>query len=101
MQLALLSEVATPVTDLSVVYLPGLDIAQHALLGDDQTGLSASTLAARLDALEAYYSALDRLLAPLLTPAPDELVFVVTEPGRVGGDAGARVSARGARGANA
>ncbi len=94
-QLALLSEVATPVTDLSVVYLPGLDIAQHTLLGDDQTGLSASTLAARLNALEACYSALDRLLAPFLTPAPDELVLVVTEPGRVGGDAGARVSARG------
>ena len=94
-QLALLSEVATPVTDLSVVYLPGLDIAQHTLLGDDQTGLPASTLAARLNALEAYYSALDRLLAPFLTPAPDELVLVVTEPGRVGGDAGARVSARG------
>ncbi len=94
-QLALLSEVATPVTDLSVVYLPGLDIAQHTLLGDDRTGLSASTLAARLNALEAYYSALDRLLAPFLTPAPDELVLVVTEPGRVGGDAGARVSARG------
>ena len=53
----------------------------------NQTGLSASTLAARLEALKAYYAALDRLLAPLLTPAPDELVLVVTEPGRVGGDA--------------
>jgi hypothetical protein len=102
-QLALLSGVATRGTDLSVVYLPGLDIAQHALLGpqrallgEDQTGLAASMLAVRLDALKAYYSALDRLLAPLLTPAPDELVLVVTEPGRVGGDGGARLSARGA-----
>ena len=51
-QLGLLSEVAAPGTDLSVVYLPGLDIAQHALLGSDQTGLAASTLAARLDARE-------------------------------------------------
>ena len=93
--------VATPVTDLSVVYLPGLDIAQHTLLGEDQTGLSASTLAARLDALEAYYSALDRLLAPFLTPAPDELVLVVTEPGRVGGDARRAPVGPRSRGANA
>ena len=102
-QLELLSSVATPDTDLSVVYLPGLDIVQHSLLGpqqsltgDDQTGLAASTLAARLEALKTYYAALDRLLAPLLTPAPDELVLVVTEPGRVGGNGGARLSARGA-----
>jgi hypothetical protein len=94
-QLALLAGVTTPDTDLSVVYLPGLDIAQHALLGENQMGLSASTLAARLEALKAYYTALDRLLAPLLTPAPDELVLVVTEPGRVAGAGGARLSARG------
>ena len=79
-----------------MVYLPGLDIAQHALLGSDQTGLAASTLAARLDAVKAYYSALDRLLAPFLTPAADELVIVVTEPGRVGEHGAARLSARGA-----
>jgi Type I phosphodiesterase / nucleotide pyrophosphatase len=103
MQLALLSDVATPGTDLSVVYLPGLDIAQHALigpqaapLGDERPALTASALAARLDAVKGYYSALDRLLAPFLAPATDELVLVVTEPGRVGGDGGARLSARGA-----
>jgi hypothetical protein len=95
-QLALLAAGTTPGTDLSVVYLPGLDIAQYALLGEDQMGLSASTLAARLEALRTYYTALDRLLAPLLTPAPDELVIVVTEPGRVAGAGGARLSARGA-----
>jgi hypothetical protein len=95
-QLALLAEVSAPGTDLSVVYLPGLDIAQHALLGSDQTGLAASTLAARLDAVKAYYSALDRLLAPVLTPAADELVIIVTEPGRVGEDGATRLSARGA-----
>jgi hypothetical protein len=103
MQLALLAGSTTPDTDLSVVYLPGLDIAQHALLGptrtpagDDRAGLSASIVAARLDALKAYYAALDRLLAPVLTPSPDELVLVVTEPGRVGGDGGARLWANGA-----
>ncbi len=95
-QLALLAEVAAPGTDLSVVYLPGLDIAQHALLGSDQAGLAASTLAARLDAVKAYYSTLDRLLAPFLTPAADELVILVTEPGRVGEHGAARLSARGA-----
>jgi hypothetical protein len=96
LQLALLADVATPDTDLLVVYLPGLDIAQHALLGGDQPALAASALAARLDAVKAYYSALDRLLGPLLTPAAAELVFLVTEPGRVGATGAARLSARGA-----
>jgi hypothetical protein len=101
-QLALASAVAPPATDLSVVYLPGLDIAQHALLGngqaglsDAQTGLSPSALAARLEGLQAYYAALDRLLAPLLTPGPDELLMLVTEPGRVGGDGRAMMSVNG------
>jgi hypothetical protein len=95
-QLALLSEVTTPDTDLSVVYLPGLDIAQYSLLGGDQPGLAASTLAARLEAVKAYYAALDRLLAPFLTPAADELILLVTQPGRVGENGAARLSARGA-----
>ena len=122
-QLALASAVAPPATDLSVVYLPGLDIAQHALLvdglaglsdglaarsdglaapsdgraglSDAQKGLSPSALAARLEGLQAYYSALDRLLAPLLTPGPGELVILVTEPGRVGGDGRAMMSVNG------
>jgi hypothetical protein len=97
LQLALTSEVVTRDTDLSVVYLPGLDIAQHALLGGDQTGVaaSASALGARLEAVKTYYAALDRLLAPLLSAAADELVIVVTEPGRVTAEAGARLAARG------
>ena len=108
-QLALASAVAPPATDLSVVYLPGLDIAQHALLiagqaglsagqaglSDAQAGLSPSALAARLEGVQAYYSALDRLLAPLLTPGPGELVMLVTEPGRVGGDGRAMMSVNG------
>jgi Type I phosphodiesterase / nucleotide pyrophosphatase len=94
-QLALASAVAPPATDLSVIYLPGLDIAQHALLGEGQAGLSPSALASRLEGLQAYYSALDRLLAPLLTPGPGELLMLVTEPGRVGGDGGAMMSVNG------
>jgi Type I phosphodiesterase / nucleotide pyrophosphatase len=95
-QLALLSEVATSGTDLSVVYLPGLDIAQYSLLGGDRSGLAASTLAVRLEAVKAYYAALDRLLAPFLTPVADELILLVTQPGRVGESGAARLSARGA-----
>jgi Type I phosphodiesterase / nucleotide pyrophosphatase len=97
-QIALVSAVAPPAADLSVIYLPGLDIAQYALLfdgpaglsdgqpglSDGQARLSPSALAARLEGLQAYYSALDRLLAPLLRPGPGELVMLVTEPGRVG-----------------
>ena len=82
-QLALLWEVSTPSTDLSVVYLPGLDIAQNALLAPGDTALAPSAVAARLQALRDYFVFLDRLLAPVLTPSESELVVVVTEPGRV------------------
>ena len=43
------SRVVTPQTDLAVVYLPGLDIAQHALLGDSWTGAPPGAI----DALDA------------------------------------------------
>ena len=42
-QLALLQSVVTPQTDLAVVYLPGLDIAQHALLGQRGPGTTPRT----------------------------------------------------------
>lgn len=98
LQLLLVAEVASATTDLAVVYLPGLDIAQHALLGADRAGLAASALGARLDAIRDYYAVLDRLLAATsaLRLERDELVVVVTEPGRVGGGGGARMAARGA-----
>jgi hypothetical protein len=109
LQLVLLSEVAAPSQDLSAVYLPGLDIAQHALFGlqaaqrgadaaassNDASALTASAVAARLEALKDYYAALDSLLADTLVARPDELVIVVTEPGRVGTRSGARMAARG------
>jgi hypothetical protein len=100
-QLALLSEVASTDTDLSVVYLPGLDIAQHTLLrglrGDDATDqrLAASTLAQRLEAVKTYYVALDRLLASTLASRSNELVIVITEPGRVTSSTGARMALQG------
>jgi len=83
LQLELLREVSTPPPDLSVVYLPGLDIAQNALLGPGATALAPSSVAARLQALRDYFVFLDRLLAKVVTPTGSELVVVVTEPGRV------------------
>jgi hypothetical protein len=82
-QLTLCERVATPITDLVAVYLPGLDIAQHALLATTEGALGASAAAARVDALKDYYVFLDRTLAPLLVPGQGQLVVIVTEPGRV------------------
>ena len=83
LQLALAREVSNPPPDLSAVYLPGLDIAQNTLLGGRDAALAPSVVAERLQALRDYYVFLDRLLTHVLAAADDELVFVVTEPGRV------------------
>jgi hypothetical protein len=82
-QLALTDRIATPATDLVAVYLPGLDIAQHALLATTDGALGASAAAARVDALKDYYVFLDRLLADQLKGDGTQLVFLVTGPGRV------------------
>jgi hypothetical protein len=95
LQLALLDEVATPLTDLAVVYLPGLDIVQHTLIGDQTTAAAASTIAARLNAVKDYYYILDRLIARHADPQGDEIVVIVTQPGRIGAGAGGRLAARG------
>lgn len=94
LQLTLVERVAAPGIDLSVVYLPGLDIVQHALLGD-AAAAGASTLATRLAAVQRYYEALDRLLAADLAPRDREIVAVITEPGRVQDRQGARLSMTG------
>jgi hypothetical protein len=72
-----------PPPDLSTVYLPGLDIAQHTLLGPGQTPLAPSEVSTRVDALRDYNVFLDRLLSDVMTPADSEVVIVLTEPGRV------------------
>lgn len=82
-QLALADRVATATTDLVAVYLPGLDIAQHALLATPEGALGASATAARVEALKDYYVFLDRVLAPLLIVDKGQLLVLVTEPGRV------------------
>jgi hypothetical protein len=72
--------------DLLAVYLPGLDIAQHALL--NEAAASPSAVAVRLQGLRSYYRFLDRMLGELLDAMPREtLVVVVTHPGRIRGDA--------------
>ena len=94
--LELASAVSSPSTDLLVTYLPGLDIAQHALLDPDPGGVPLpSAMAARLAALEDYYVALDRLLESPARPAEQEMVMVVTAPGRVAAGASGRVGLSG------
>jgi hypothetical protein len=66
------------------VYLPGLDIAQHALLVGDQGGAPApSAVADRVVALRAYLAFLHDLLAPWLRPTAGQLIALITQPGRV------------------
>jgi hypothetical protein len=83
MQLELMREISEPAPDLSTVYLPGLDIAQHTLLGPRQTPLAPSEMSIRVDALRDYNIFLERLLSDVITAADSEVVIVVTEPGRV------------------
>jgi hypothetical protein len=73
-----------PVRDLDVIYLPGLDIAQHALLARNGTvSPPASVLAARVDGIGRYYEFLQRLVEPLLHVEGDEMAMLLTQPGRV------------------
>ncbi len=72
-----------PARDLDVIYFQGLDIAQHSLLGAGNAAATPSAMAARIDALRAYYVFVDRLVAPLLASTPRQLVVLVAEPGRV------------------
>jgi Type I phosphodiesterase / nucleotide pyrophosphatase len=83
LQLTLAEYVQGRDADLIAVYLPGLDIAQHTLFGRSTSALTPSAVAARVEALRDYYIFIDRLLQDVLVPAAGELVFVVTEPGRV------------------
>ncbi len=67
--------------DLVAVYLPGLDVVQHTLLGAG--GSAASTVSARVDYVRAYYAYLDSLLEDFTRSSPEEIVVVVTHPGRL------------------
>jgi hypothetical protein len=83
--LDLAADPALGTLDLLTVYLPGLDIAQHALLQNNGAPVAPSITAERVRGLEAYYVFLDGALARWLEarPAADRLVIVITQPGRV------------------
>lgn len=73
-----------PGRDLDVVYLPGLDIAQHALLATPEgAAQTPSAVAARVDALRSYYEFLRDVAEPLMTPVTRTDVVIVMQPGRV------------------
>jgi hypothetical protein len=82
LQIGITRSVTDATTDLACTYLPGLDLVQHGLF-TGEGAQTASGAAERVAALEHYYIALDALLAPVLQPAPGEIVFVVASPGRV------------------
>jgi hypothetical protein len=67
--------------DLVALYLPGLDIAQHALAAADSTP-TASALAARTDGIRAYYAFLGKLIDRVVD-RNRMLLVLVTHPGRV------------------
>jgi hypothetical protein len=75
--------------DLLMLYLPGLDIAQHALLaGGGEGALAPSVAAAHVEGLRRYYVFLDGLIDPIVEAganrgAPAQLVFLLAQPGRV------------------
>jgi hypothetical protein len=81
---ALATRVFAEGQELRAIYLSGLDIAQHNLVGSAAgAGLPASALAARVEALERYYVFLDGLLEPLVAgPTAGHVVALVTDPGR-------------------
>jgi hypothetical protein len=73
-----------PARDLDVIYLPGLDIAQHTLLAAPDGGAtSTSVITERVEAIKRYYTFLERLLQPVLQPSKRQVVMLVTSPGRI------------------
>jgi Type I phosphodiesterase / nucleotide pyrophosphatase len=96
LQVAISREVASPSADLTCVYLPGLDLVQHALFsGADAMAATPSAAAERLAALDEYYVLLDGLLAPAVQGVGNDLLVVVTGPGRVTEPAPGMLLARG------
>jgi hypothetical protein len=80
--------------DLLAVYLPGLDIARHALAATE-TGLSPSALAARAGALFNYYIFLDWMMRRIIEPSRATWILV-THPGRVSSSALGQLAVGGA-----
>ncbi len=88
--------------DLLTVYLPGLDIAQHALFPlDATTPLAPAAAAERLQALEVYYRFLDTALSRTVLRDDDaqRMVLLVAQPGRLQQDAPGLLAISGANAA--
>ncbi|MEO6213089.1 MAG: alkaline phosphatase family protein, partial [Vicinamibacterales bacterium] len=85
LQLTLVSRIQADASDLLAVYLPGLDIAQHTLLGAGDAA-SPSTIAARIEGIRGYYVFLDRILKDILLPRAGEIIVLVSQPGRLSGN---------------
>ena len=82
--IGILQALPGPPRDLDVLYLPGLDIAQHTLLAPSDSGASSpSAVSARVDALRAYYAFLRQALDPLIVPSARTQVVIIAQPGRV------------------
>jgi hypothetical protein len=91
--LAMDDALAQPHLDLDIVYLPGLDIAQHALLGDQGTAATApSVLSVRLAALRAYHHFLAELIRPSIRPVPGQTTIIITAPGRIGSSSSGHIT---------
>lgn len=95
-QLTLASRLDVASLDLLGIYLPGLDIAQHALMRPDGAP-APSTVSSRLEGLRGYYVYLDALLRDVSVPAPNELVFLLTQPGRIESTSQGLLAVAGAR----
>jgi hypothetical protein len=84
LQIAITKEVAAPNVDLECTYLPGLDLVQYGLFGSTEAAsASPASVAGRLAALDEYYVLLDALLGPAVGVSDDDLLLVITSPGRV------------------
>lgn len=82
LQVAIASRLDASPVDLLAIYLPGLDIAQHTLLGSGDA-VSPSDLAERLEGLRGYYLFLDALLERLTRRSEGELTVLIAQPGRI------------------
>ena len=84
LQIAITKQVAGPNVDLVCTYLPGLDLVQYGLFGSSEAAsASPASVAGRLAALDEYYVLLDALLGPAVGVSDDDLLILITSPGRV------------------
>ncbi len=84
--LDLATDAALGEQDLLTMYLPGLDIAQHALFPESPAETLAPAAAVeRVRALEGYYAFLDRAIGAtvLREDHSSRVTVLVTQPGRV------------------